>query len=339
MDSVERFCPYCGRSVEPGDIPTCMSCGKAVYLDRDTLRNITDRSEEPRLSKVVDCLDDGNYEKAMAISNELAAEYPGSPGVMFLRGAVYAYHGEDGKALADWKVGMENIQDLSNVDAYLTAAVRSLTEMLCYQEEHFIDIDRVKCIDRVSSGFDKYTGNSVRGLIYMEIFLALSDRMTQREAEGLDTYDDIVREMFERAMVYCRDYRILPSFIDAYLCTLDYNEDTYEEDDMYAGHILYSIARVMELYLVNLTDDQLLDIMDQWDDDGMAVLDEMYRNLKNFGKGDGVVHKILKRVNTSEEEASAIESEGELEGAVDIYVRRCLRLDIVATDGSTQMQP
>lgn len=330
MDSVERFCPYCGGTVEPGDKPACASCGRMVYSQRHTLRNITDRREEPRLSKIVDYLDDNNQEKAMSIANELVSECDSNADYLFLRGAVFAHYGEDGKALADWKAGLENLQTLTDVDAYVCVITESVTKMLCYQEEHFIEIDRLKLIDRVCSGFFKMLGVSVKGLIYWDICYALREEMARRESEGKDTYDDIVREVFERALVYCRDYRLLPAFIDCYLCSIGFCEDTYDDDDMYTEHMFYSIARVIEMYTSTMTGQQLVDIMNEWDDEHMTMLEDLFKGLKSFGKSDGMVHKILKHVNAEE----VAETDAELEGDVDIYVRRCLRLDPVATEGA-----
>ena len=145
-------CSYCGGAIKPCDDRSdiCQSCGKRLYKSRSDLRTFTravDREED--FGPVMDMIGDDNIPKALSTMNSIIENDPEDRDAYFVRGLVWSEMGEDGKALIDWKKGLDLMDTFCNIDAYVCLMGRSIADLILFKEKEFITFEQIRFIDRV----------------------------------------------------------------------------------------------------------------------------------------------------------------------------------------------
>ena len=147
MDFALMFCPYCGGDIDSSDESKylCKGCGKSIYTDRESMRHFIRPGElEDTFREALDALEDDNPKKALTLADDiLKASEETDFDAFFLRGAIYAHEGEDGKAFNDWKRGLELLSVYTNIDAYVCLMTRCISEMIFDKEEEFVEFHPV----------------------------------------------------------------------------------------------------------------------------------------------------------------------------------------------------
>ncbi len=323
MDFALTSCPYCGRAVDPSD-PTkyvCRSCGKFIYRDRTDMMAFIRPSEiEDRFREAFAAVGDGNDKKAMDIANDLV-ESTGccDHDSFFLRGYINASKGEDGKALTDWKKGLELLSNDTNLDAYVVMMSRSVASMIIYKEREFIEFNVVGHIDRLCDEIDANTGMSCKSFVYYTILTNCIDLSKDMDDDERKILRDVLPNLFRRVVAYQRNYWVLPGVIDGYLRLVGYDPETYEEDDNEIPHIYDVLRTTIVEHTSRMSDEDRIRIFDRWDDKSLReniepLLDSM------VGPKRGGLLAILR--NKKEEPEST-----DLGTLIHAYVDKCLLID------------
>ena len=69
----------------------------------------------------------------------------------FVRGYVYEMIGEDGKAIADWRKGLEMLSNNVNLDAYVCLMSKAICDMILYKER-LLRVAGIDCPATVGTG-------------------------------------------------------------------------------------------------------------------------------------------------------------------------------------------
>lgn len=321
MDIMLMFCPYCGGELGPKDDTgnVCQSCGKNIFTERQSIDNVIPSGEAGSAFRdALAAVDDDNPKKALEIAEEFNESSPGAD-ALFLRGAVYAYMGEDGKAAIDWKKGLEAMTSFVNIDAYVCIMSRAIADMIYFKEKEFIDFEPVKYIDKLCDEIHADTGESCKAFFFYTVYSDCEIMMEELQDEGVEVFKDIIPLLFRRTVEYHRNMFCLIQVIDAYLAKMGYNPETYEDDDMADLHVYDLISSDLKKYTAGMTPEDMRKIMFSWDDTSLRANESILESLMPSSK-DSVIGKLLNRKNSSEEAQSEPD-------AVDMYVRRLLLLD------------
>lgn len=235
MDFALMFCPYCGGDIETGDGSRylCKECGKSIYTDRESIRQFIRPGElEDTFREALDALEDDNPKKALALADDiLKASEETDFDAFFLRGAIYAYEGEDGKAFNDWKRGLELLSVYTNIDAYVCLMTRCVSEMIFKKEEEFVEFHPVKYLDKLCDEIYANTNESCKAFMYYSVYMEYRKILGRNEASGNEGFNEIVPELFRRVVEYGHNFWSLPHVINEYLAAIGYDPETYEDDD------------------------------------------------------------------------------------------------------------
>ena len=321
MDFALMFCPYCSGDIDStdGSRYLCKGCGKSIYTDRESIRHFIRPGElEDTFREALDALEDDNPKKALALADDiLKASEETDFDAFFLRGAVYAHDGEDGKAFNDWKRGLELLSVYTNIDAYVCLMSRCVSEMIFDKEQEFVEFHPVKYIDRLCDEIHANTNESCKAFFYYSVYMEYRRILGRNDASGDEGFNEIVPELFRKVVAYHRNYWCLPRIIDEYLAAIGYDRETYEEDDMVEAHVYDLIAERLRAYTGGMTPDDMHRIHGLWDDTSLRMVEE---RLDALVPHDDMLGKLLSRKPS--EGAPA-----DLDSAVDAYVRKCLLLD------------
>ena len=321
MDIMLMFCPYCGGELGPKDDTgnVCQSCGKNIFAERQSIDKVIPSGEAGSAFRdALAAVNDDNPKKALEIAEEFNESSPGAD-ALFLRGAVYAYMGEDGKAAIDWKKGLEAMTSFTNIDAYVCIMSRAIADMIYFKEKEFIDFEPVKYIDKLCDEIHADTGESCKAFFFYTVYNDCEIMMEELQDEGVEVFKDIIPLLFRRTVEYHRNMLCLIQVIDAYLAKMGYNPETYEDDDMADLHVYDLISSDLKKYTAGMTAEDMRKIMFSWDDTSLRANESILESLMPSSK-DSVIGKLLSRKNSSEEAQSEPD-------AVDLYVRRLLLLD------------
>ncbi|HJH57545.1 MAG TPA: hypothetical protein IAC83_05700 [Euryarchaeota archaeon] len=322
MDFELMFCPYCGGNIDSSDESRylCKECGKSIYTDRESLSHFIRPGElVDSFKDALAALEDDNTNKAISIADDiLKASEDKDFDAYFLRGAVYAHLGEDGKAANDWRKGMELLTVYTNIDAYVCLMSRCISEMIYSKEEEFIDFHPVKYIDALCDGIHQYTGESCKAFFYYNIYLEYRKILGRRDKNSDEVFNEIVPKLFRRVVAYHRNLWCLTRVIEEYLASIGYDPDTYEDDELEDAHIYDLLAKCLKKYTSDMTVEELHAIMEKWDDEKLKANEELLDAI--MPHQSGVLGKLLSRKNEPEPV--------EPEVAVENYVRHLLLLDV-----------
>ncbi len=332
MDIMLMFCPYCGGELgsdnESGYV--CQSCGKNIHSDRMSIEGlIPEGAAGSAFRDALSAIRDGNPKKALAIATDLVEQSPDAD-ALFVRGAVYAYMGEDGKAAIDWKKGLEAMTSFTGIDAYVCIMARAISDMICAKEKEYIDFDPVKYIDRLCDEIHAVTGESCKAFFFYTVYDDCEAMMESLGDEGKEVFKDIIPLLFRRTVEYHRNMVCLIHVIDAYLAKMGYNPETYEDDDMADLHVYDLISSDLKKYTAGMTDEDMKRIMSSWDDSSLKANESMLESLMPSSK-DSVIGKLLNRKSSSEDAQSEPDS-------VDVYVRRLLLMDRADAEAPAEPQ-
>lgn len=320
MDFALMSCPYCGGVIDSSDpsMYECTGCGKHIYTDRESLRHFIRPGElEDRFNEAIDALAEENPGKALEITNELVdLSCDTDFDAFFLRGAVLAYMGEDGKAANNWKKGLELLDDYTNLDAYICLMSKSVAHMIYGKEKDYVDFDPLRYIDRLSDEIYADTGESCRSFLYYTIYRDYRILMGKLQSEGEETFRDVIPLLFKRIVGYHRNFRCLIRIIDEYLVSMSYNADTYKEDDYDDLHVYDLLKNSLKAYTDGMSDDDIRTIISRWNDETLESNQERLDAIMPHKK-KGVLNKLLHRN----------QDDDGIDDAVDGYVRICLGLD------------
>lgn len=316
-------CPYCGGTTTPCEdgYDICQSCGKNLYKSRSDLMTFihaVDRAED--LGPIIGMVRDDNLPKAMSTVDEILEANPEDRDAYFIRGLVFAEMGEDGKALIDWKKGLELMDTFCNIDAYVCLMGASISDLIFFKESEFVSFDQIRYIDRVSEMLYECTGDSCRMNVYYTICKIYMQMMDEK---GIDYDDalflDIVPKIFRRIIEYNRNYPSLMNMIDMFLGRMNYNDETYEEDDNHECH-LYSMVKIyLEAYTADFNEDDVNRIMLHWNDENMKGLEDQFELIASCIMDSSLIGK-LRLLRTGENDAEVFSD------SVNDYVKRYLLL-------------
>ncbi len=333
MDFALMFCPYCGGDIDSSDESRylCKGCGKSIYTDRESIRHFIRPGElEDTFREALDSLEDDNPRKALALADDiLKASEETDFDAFFLRGAVYAHLGEDGKAFNDWKRGLELLSVYTNIDAYVCLMTCCISKMIFNKEEEFVEFHPLKYIDKLCDEIHTNTNESCKAFFYYNIYMEYRKILGRNDASGNESFNEIVPELFRRVVAYHRNFWCLPRIIDGYLAATGYDSETYEEDDMEDAHVYELIAERLRAYTGSMTEDDMRRIHGLWDDVSLGMMEERLDAL--IPREEGVFGKLLSR--KSSDDASI-----DVEAAIDGYVRKCLLLDDDEAQASDEPQ-
>ena len=326
MDFELMFCPYCGGDIDSSDESKylCKGCGKNIYTDRESLYHFIRPGELiDSFKDALAALEDDNTAKATAIADDiLAASEDKDFDAYFLRGAVYARLGEDGKAAMDWKRGMELLTVYTNIDAYVCLMSRCISEMIYSKEEEFIDFQPLKYIDAICDEIHASTGESCKAFFYYNVYLEYKKILGRNDKNSDEVFTEVVPKLFRRIVAYHRNLWCLTRVIEEYLASIGYDPETYEDDDLEDAHIYDLLAKCLRKYTGDMTVEQMRDVMEKWDDDKLKLNEESLDAI--MPHQSGVLSKLLSRKSDAEPVDPEV--------AVECYVRHLLLLDVQETE-------
>ena len=297
MDFVLMSCPYCGRTVDSSDPDgyVCESCGKIILADRtDVFAFVRPEASADRVKEGLRAVLDDNAKRAMEIADGLVDEVGCcNHDPYFLRGFIHAVTGEDGKALADWKKGMELLSNDVDLDAYVCLMSAGISRMLLYKEREFIEFNVVSYVDKLTEDIDSCTGMSCRSFVYYTIYLDCVNMInTLPESEG-KFLEDVIPELFRRTVAYHRNYWCLARIIGEYLDFIGYDPLTFVEDDNETPHVYDLIRKEIDAHIENMTEADRLRIFDRWDD--RSLRENMEPLLDTMVGKRGILEKLRSR--------------------------------------------
>lgn len=332
MDFALMFCPYCGGDIETGDGSRylCKECGKSIYTDRESIRQFIRPGElEDTFREALDALEDDNPKKALALADDiLKASEETDFDAFFLRGAIYAYEGEDGKAFNDWKRGLELLSVYTNIDAYVCLMTRCVSEMIFKKEEEFVEFHPVKYLDKLCDEIYANTNESCKAFMYYSVYMEYRKILGRNEASGNEGFNEIVPELFRRVVEYGHNFWSLPHVINEYLAAIGYDPETYEDDDQEDAHVYDLIAQRMRFYTEGMDPADVRRANAHWNDEMLRENEYLLEAM--LPRIEGMFGKLLSRKTD--------EAPVDIDIAVDSYVRRCLLLDPEEAEASEEPQ-
>ena len=337
MDFELMFCPYCGGNIDSSDESRylCKECGKSIYTDRESLSHFIRPGElVDSFKDALAALEDDNTNKAISIADDiLKASEDKDFDAYFLRGAVYAHLGEDGKAANDWRKGMELLTVYTNIDAYVCLMSRCISEMIYSKEEEFIDFHPVKYIDALCDGIHQYTGESCKAFFYYTIYRDYRSLMGSLQAEGKETFTDVIPKLFRRIVECHHNFWCLIRIIDEYLVSVGYNADTYVDDEMEEFHVYDLIRKDLISYTSKMDEGDMRRIMAYWDDVKLKENEVRLESILPRMKDVGVIGMLLAKRSAPQDQNGIDEPD-----AVDAYVRHCLLMDLDESEKPEMVQ-
>jgi hypothetical protein len=318
-----RLCPYCGGEISADDpgYYSCQECGKRTFRSRSNSKAfLLNKSYEAIYSDIINGVADrpeNSLEKIQTIMDE-AEEI--NADMLFTRGVVYSALGEDGKAHNDWRKGLEMIQDLRFIDAYIIAVCKSIMETICMKEREFMDFNPIEYIDQISAEFSQKADIPCKGIFYITVYRNLRMYM---QSGGLsddeDIYFSIVPKLLKRMLAYGRNYRTVCSIIEEVLEDFHYKEETYVEDDNLRLHLCDLLKKEYETLGANFSEEHQIRIFRHWNDQNMFELEYWVGELMK-SVNDNAILMALRKLSSNNDENF------DLEAAVEDYVRKFLLL-------------
>lgn len=318
-----RLCPYCGGEISADDpgFYVCQECGKRTFRSRSNSRAfLLNKSYEAEYSDILN----GTTERAKDSLDRIQSIMDGAEEITadmyFTRGIVYSALGEDGKAHNDWKKGLDALQDVRFIDAYITAVCKCIMETICLKEREFMDFNPIEYIDQISTEFSIKADVPCKGVFYITIYRNF--RM-YKQSGGLDDdediYPSIIPKLINRILAYGRNYRTVCSIIEEVLEDFDYNEDTYREDDNLRLHVCDLLKKSYEELGGNFSDEHIVRIFRHWNDSNMFELEYHLGELMK-SVNDNSILMALRNFRSS-----AVD-DFNLDEAVEDYAKRFLLL-------------
>lgn len=331
MDFELMYCPYCGGDIGPAEGPrrVCSVCGKYIYSDRESINSFIRPGElEVSFNEALSVVEDDNPKKALAIADDiLAATGETDFDAFFLRGAIYSYKGEDGKAFNDWKRGLELLSVYTNIDAYICLMASCISRMIFDKESEFIEFHPVKYIDKLADEIHASTNESCKAYLFYNVYMNYRKILGRNDKNSDEGFNEPVPGLFRRVVAYHRNFMCLNSIIERYLASVGYDPETYEDDDLEEAHIYDMIAQSLRRYTAGMTVGDMRRIMAHWDDVRLETNEERLDAI--MPHDDGMFGKLLSRKSDSEPV--------NLEASVDAYVRGYLLLDAGTSSEDAQM--
>ena len=316
-------CPYCGGTTTPCEdrYDICQNCGKSLFKSRSDLMTFVsavDRDED--FGPIIDMVRNDNLPKALSSIDAIIETDDTDKDAYFIRGLVYCEMGEDGKALIDWKKGLDLLDTFCNIDAYVCLMGVSISDLIFYKESEFISFDQLRFIDRVGEMPYECTGDSCKMNVYYTI-CKIYMQMMDEKGIGFDDslFLDIVPGIFRRIIEYNRNYPSLLNMIDIFLGRMEYNEETYEEDDNYECHLYYMVKIYLEAYTKDFTDEDVNRIMAYWNDENMKELEDQFEIIASCVVDSSLISK-LRLLRNGDENCDVISN------SVNDYVKKYLLL-------------
>ncbi len=333
MNFILMSCPYCSRTVDSSEPSryVCLSCGKFIYTDRSNKHAFIRSSEiEDRIKDILDGMDEDSAKKSLEIADDLVeATESADPDSLFLRGYVYAEIGEDGKALTDWRKGLEIVSNNVNLDAYLCLMSKAVADMILFKEREFIEFNVASYIDKLCDDINAFTGMSCKAFFYYSVYINSIENSRGTEDGEVTEYEDVMPLLFKRVVAYHRNYWCLPRIIHEYLGYVDYSAKTYDDDDNEIPHIYDLIRRYLAKRISGMTEEDRLRIFDRWNDKSLKdeiepMLDSLLKQRSN------IIGGFLKK-NENEDDNQPEE--------IHTYVDKCLLIAPDQDKASETIEP
>ena len=336
MDFALMFCPYCGGDVDTGDGSKylCRSCGKSIYTDRGSaLHFIRPGEKGDRLREAMDALRDDNPKKAQSIADELLEISDDDFDAHFLLGAIYASMGEDGRAAAEWKRGLDLLTVYTNIDAYICLMARCISDMMYDKEREYVEFEPLRYIDKLCDEIYASTAESCKAFFYYAIYRDYRSLMGSLQAEGKETFTDVIPKLFRRIVEYHHNFWCLIRIIDEYLVSVGYNADTYVDDEMEEFHVYDLIRKDLISYTSKMDEGDMRRIMAYWDDVKLKENEVRLESILPRMKDVGVIGMLLAKRSAPQDQNGIDEPD-----AVDAYVRHCLLMDLDESEKPEMVQ-
>ena len=327
-----RLCPYCGGeiSAEETAFYVCKDCEKRTFRSRSNTKVfLANKPCEKEFTEILRKADDSPKEALSQIDEIISEAEEPFADMFFVRGIIYAAMGEEGKAHNDWKKGLDLLQDLRFIDAYIITVCDRITDLICMKEREFMQFNPIEYIDQISTEFSLKARIPCRGIFYITVYRNFKIRLQGGELDGeTDLYFGTIPIILKRILAYGRDFRTVCTIIDEILEDYDYNPDTYEEDDNMQLHVCQLIRDDYRELSADFSDAHITQIFKHWNDENMFELeywvDEIMKSID-----DSSILQTLRKLASSDEEDFKIEE------AVRNYTKKYLLLD-EATDDSSQ---
>jgi len=318
------LCPFCGRDLDADGISffVCESCGKRIYRARSALTAFLDR--KPYGEEYEEIIEgaEHNPSKAFEHVNEIFdnTEEPDID-LYFTRAIIYTFAGEEGKARADWKKGLENIKDIKNIDAYIISACRCITEIIISREREFIDFNYKQFIGDVASDFAQAANISCKGIFYITVFRNFKIKFLAGDfADDDDLYQAVVKTLCSKIIPYGRNHKTVVSIITDILQDSEYDRETYEDDDNLVLHAYDLVQMYLKGYSENFSDNHNLAIFDHWSDESMSELDYIFGRIIESTSDSSALVSLSQLFHAQGEEI-------DIGKAVEDYVQKYLLIE------------
>ncbi|MBE6518225.1 MAG: hypothetical protein E7Z70_01605 [Thermoplasmata archaeon] len=328
-----RLCPYCGGAINSDEAGyyVCEECEKRTYRSRtNSMAYLLNKPYEEDYKKILDTADI-SAEKALDMIEEIIteAEEPDAD-MFFTRGFVFAKLGEDGKAHIDWKKGLELLQDVRFIDAYIIPVCKSIMEIMYLKETEFIEFNPREYIDSISTEFSLKCEAPTRGIFYITTYRVFRIAIQGGTLENDDdVYSTIISKLIGRILVYGRNFRTVCDIIEEALEDFHYNPDTYIEDDNLKLHLSDLLRQKYLTLSKDFSDEHITRIFRHWNDENMYELEYWMTELIDSLEDVSLLQKLHDLVSS--------EKEGyDLDQAVEDYARKFLLLDKDGNDLSKE---
>lgn len=316
-------CPYCRAKltdIESG-APVCTVCGKGLCADRTAIFSFnTDVHIEGMLS-LQNLIDDELYDEALkrvdqvienSHSGESEEKRKKDADAFLLRGLIWSFKGEDGRALNDWNKAITAIGDCKNFDWYLCVICKAIAKMMYEKEFDYIEFEFIRYINRISDLFSEVTGSSLRAFTFYTVYVNYVRICKEKEAEGETPIIYIIPQLFRNVVVYYKNYPNLRNVVEDYLKFINYNESTYEEDRMEQCHLYDVVSKSIEHHCSVVNPERIEEAKNHWDDKSMEELDDLFSEMEKWIRSK--------------------KKQGSLEELVHNYAHKCLLLGDCKTE-------
>ncbi len=318
------LCPFCGRDLSADELSyfICESCGKRIYRARSALTVFL--NGKPYEEEYNDIIESAEHNPGKALEDLKvifdSKEEPDTD-LFFTRAIVYSLSGEEGKAHADWKKGLESIKDIKNIDAYIVSACRCITEVIIKREREFIEFDYLQFIKDVASVFAQAAEVSCRGIFYITVFRNMKIKFLAGEfSDDVELYQSIIKSICSKIIPYGRNYKTVVSIISDVLQDSEYDSDTYEDDDNLVLHIYDLTQMYLKGYSENYSDDRNLSIFEHWTDEQMESLDYLFGRIIESTSDSTILANLSQLFHAPTEEIDVGQ-------AVDDYIQKYLLIE------------
>jgi len=333
MSFTIRLCPFCGGDIssEETGYYVCEDCGKRTFRSRSNDKAfLLNKPYEEGYSKILGLIDAAPKKGLEEIDAVIVDTEEPNPDMFFTRGLLYTALGEEGKAHNDWKRGLELLDDVRWIDAYIIPICKRVMELICMKERDFITFDPVEYLDTISTEFGIKAGVPCRGIFYITLYRNFRMKYQSGGMEGQeDVYHSIIRTIIRRILAYGRNFRTNVSIIEEVLEDFHYDPDTYLEDDELLLH-LWSTLRQKYLELSkDFSDEHLVRIFRHWNDQNMFDMEYWVDQLMDSVKDDSILQKLRSLGSENREKY-------DLETAAEDFVRKSLLLSADGEDLSEE---